>query len=128
MPTSKETALMAARVAEAHKVSKLKVLDLRKLFVTDYFVIGTIFNRHHGKAVAEGIEEALGEKPLGVSGLDEGAWVLIDLGDVVIHLFEEQFRDYYDLEGLWGDAPKVAWKTLAKAKKTKKPAAKRARA
>lgn len=116
MPTSKQTALEAARVAHEHKVGGLKVLDLRKLFVADYFVIGTIFNRHHGKAVAEAIEEALGEKPLGLSGLEEGSWVLIDLGDVVIHLFEEQFRKYYDLEGLWGDAPKVAWKTLAKKK------------
>ena len=124
MPTSRQTALEAALISDEHKVEKIRIPDLRKLFVSDYFVVGTIVNRHHGRAVAEGMTEALkkrGEKPLGVSGVEEGSWVLIDLGDVVIHLFEEQFRKYYDLEGLWGDAPKVAFKSP-------KPAVKRARA
>jgi len=116
LPSARQTALMAARIADAHKAEDLKVLDLRGLFVADYFVIATILNRHHGRAIADALKP-LGRR--GVEGLDEGAWVLVDLGDVVVHLFEAEHRKFYDLEMLWGDAPKVVWREKPAAVKAK---------
>ena len=62
------------------------------------------------KAIADGIDQALsklGEKPLGIEGYHEGRWVLIDLADVVVHVFQEDARKHYDLERLWSDAPQL---------------------
>ena len=120
MPSAKQTALDAARIADEHKVQDLKLLDLKGLFVADYFVIATILNRQHGRAVAEAIMDATrkaGGEVLGVEGLEEGTWVLVDLGDVLVHLFEGEYRRYYDLELLWGDAKKVPVGTLGKKKR-----------
>jgi len=61
-------------------------------------------------ALAERLEEALGQagtKPLGVEGIQEGLWVLMDYNDVVIHIFFQELRQFYDLEGLWAEAPKA---------------------
>lgn len=116
------TAREAARIADDHKVKDLIILDLKKLSVSDYFVVGTILNRHHGRAVAEGIEKAVkakGSRPLGIEGLEEGTWVLVDLGDVVVHLFDAEYRKFYDLEVLWSDAKRVS---LGAAPKTAKRA------
>jgi ribosome-associated protein len=67
-------------------------------------------NRRQVRAIAEGIVEdlrALGARPIGVEGLDASRWVLIDYGDVVIHVFDEAMRGFYDLDALWGDAPRL---------------------
>lgn len=67
-------------------------------------------NRRHVRAIAEGIVEelrGLGLRPLGVEGLDASRWVLIDFGDVLVHVFDEPMRGFYDLEALWADAPRV---------------------
>lgn len=120
MPSPKQAALDAARIADEHKVQDLKLLDLKGLFVADYFVIATILNRQHGRAVAEAIMDAAraaGGQVLGVEGLEEGTWVLVDLGDVLVHLFEAEYRRYYDLELLWGDAKKVPLGTLGRKKR-----------
>jgi ribosome-associated protein len=120
LPSAKQTALDAARIADEHKVQDLKLLDLKGLFVADYFVIATILNRQHGRAVAEAIMDAAraaGGQVLGVEGLEDGTWVLVDLGDVLVHLFEAEYRRYYDLELLWGDARKVPVRALGKKKR-----------
>ena len=76
----------------------------------DYFLITSGTSRRHVLALAEHLEEALGQagvKPLGVEGLQEGLWVLMDYNDIVIHIFSQTLREFYNLEGLWAEAPKT---------------------
>lgn len=78
--------------------------------ICDYFLLCTGTNRRQVKAIAEGIVEALraqGVRPLGIEGVQASRWVLLDFGDVVVHVFDEPMRGFYDLDALWGDAPKV---------------------
>ena len=78
--------------------------------VTDYFVIAHADTEVQVRAIVNGIQEALlkrGVAPLRREGWDDARWVLIDYGDVVVHVFRTQDREYYDLERLWGDAPKL---------------------
>ena len=117
MHDPRSLALAAARIAHEHKAESIRVLDLGEGFVSDCFVIATILNRPHARAVAEALlqhAKTEGIKPLGMEGLEEGTWVLIDFGTVVVHLFETQYRSFYDLEGLWGDAKKVPFRPPAK--------------
>ena len=76
----------------------------------DAFVICHGTNRRQVRAIAEGIQENLrerGVRPLGVEGMEASRWVLLDFGDVVVHVFDEPLRGFYDLDGLWGDAPRM---------------------
>ena len=88
------------------------VLDVRGLSpVTDYFVIGTGTSGRQMRAVADEVEDyarPLGERPIGRS-VDEN-WILIDFVNVVVHVFSQDARHFYDLESLWGDAKRVEWK------------------
>lgn len=81
------------------------------LVVTDYFVICTGRNDRQVKTIADEVEERLrveaGVKPIGREGVREGRWVLLDFGDLVVHIFQPEERDFYRLEKLWGDAPRV---------------------
>jgi len=88
------------------------ILDLRELTpVFDFFVIATGNSRRQLHAISEEIdnvfEKELGEKRLGIEGYVEGRWVLLDYGDVVIHLFDPEAREYYSLEQLWSGAKRV---------------------
>lgn len=78
----------------------------------DYFLICAGHNRRQVRAIAESIstslKQELGIGPRSVEGMESGRWVLLDFGDVVIHVFDEPLRGFYDLEGLWKDAPRVA--------------------
>ena len=110
MSTTKENALEAVRVAMGHKAEDPVVLHLGRHYVSDYFVIATVLNRRHGRAVAEAVMEEMKIRGLpapGLEGLDDGAWVLVDFGSFVLHLFEQDFRKFYDLESLWEEAPRV---------------------
>lgn len=84
------------------------VLDLRSLtIIADYFVICTGESTTQVKAITEYIDHEFsteGIRPLGIEGLDYGHWVLIDFGDVIVHVFERETRDYYGLEKLWMDS------------------------
>ncbi|MDR5694769.1 MAG: ribosome silencing factor [Armatimonadota bacterium] len=106
-------ALRIAEVAAEKKGEDILVLDLRELtLVTDYFVICTGTTTIQIRAIAEAVEEAMskeGRHPLGREGLEDGRWVLLDYGDVVVHLFAPEERKYYKLERLWGDAERVDW-------------------
>lgn len=78
--------------------------------LADYVVIASGTSDRHVRAVADGIEEALGkagEKPMGVEGASEGRWVLIDAVDVIVHIFHQPVREFYGLERLWMDAPRL---------------------
>jgi ribosome-associated protein len=79
--------------------------------ITDYFVIATGANNRQVDAITEAIEEALrkeaGIKPIGREGVEEQTWILLDYGDIVVHVFQPELREYYRLESLWSDAPLV---------------------
>ncbi len=87
------------------------VLDVSDLLVvTDLFVIATGTSRPHLRSLVEEIEEqlkAVGERPLRREGVEYGKWVLLDYGHFVVHLFDADTRDFYDLEHLWADAPRI---------------------
>lgn len=83
------------------------------LVVADEFVVVSASNDRLVKAIVDDVEHALDEaghgKPLRVEGLEDRHWVLIDYGDVVVHVFLDETREYYELERLWSDVPRVAW-------------------
>lgn len=87
------------------------VMDVREVTTfTDAFVLLSGRSDRQVRAIAESIVEALrerGDEPLGIEGLDEGHWVLIDCNDVIVHVFEPEMRDLYALERLWSDAPSI---------------------
>jgi ribosome-associated protein len=90
------------------------LLDVEGLFVlSDVFVIATGTSRPHVQSLAEHVEERmsqeLGVKPLRSEGRTEAEWVLLDFGDVIVHLFQASAREFYGLERLWADAAKVDW-------------------
>ena len=103
-----------ARAAAKKTDSPTVVLDVGDvLSITGWFVITSGTSSRQVRAIAEGIEEdvalAGGPKPLRVEGLDDGTWVLVDYGDVVVHVFDDETRSFYDLERLWRDVPSFVW-------------------
>ncbi|HSW44282.1 MAG TPA: ribosome silencing factor [Phycisphaerae bacterium] len=112
-------AKMAARIASDNRAEDIVILDLRGLTsIADYFVIATGISDRQLRAIADELEakgKAVGQKPFQISGYENTAWVLVDFVDVVVHLFDREHRDYYDLELLWGDAPRIDWEPAAKA-------------
>jgi ribosome-associated protein len=108
---SKEKSLFCAKAALEKKAFNVTILELTKASsVTDYFLICSGRSDRQVQAIAESIEEKMGEKgvrPLGEEGMREGRWVLMDYDDVVIHIFYDQLRRHYDLEGLWIEAPRI---------------------
>lgn len=109
---SQRTAVAAARAALEKKAEEVVVLDLRGVSgYTDFLVIGSGSSDRQLEAIAEGIEKELkeqGHRKVGSEGQRGGRWVLLDFGDVVVHVFHQDERGHYDLEGLWADAPRVA--------------------
>ncbi|MGB2809210.1 MAG: ribosome silencing factor [Sedimentisphaerales bacterium] len=115
---SRTFALDAARVAAGRHCSDIVVLDLKgKSPATDYFVIVTGTSNRQMRAVADEICEAAkeqGQQRFGRAGYEQARWVLLDFVDVVIHIFDAEYRDYYDLELLWGDAERLTWDKASK--------------
>lgn len=108
---SLELAHRCAEIAIDKKCEDLLILDVaERTVIADYFVVATARNRRQLRAVAEGIARdpaAAGRRTRRVEGTGSDRWVLLDLGDVVVHLFDKDGRGYYDLESLWADAPRV---------------------
>ena len=108
-PSAMELARRYAEAALDRKAERVIALDVASLTsFTDAFVIATGTSDRHVKAVADAVVERaqeLGQKALGVEGYDGGEWVLIDLDDVIVHVFQGEKREHYDLERLWADAP-----------------------
>lgn len=105
-------ALAAARVAAENRGRDLVILDMREITpMFDYFVIATGTSRRQLHAMSEEIDNTfaeMGDTRLGIEGYVESRWILLDYGDVVVHLFDEESREYYALEQLWCNAKKVA--------------------
>lgn len=111
---AEQIARMAADAIHDKKGMDVELLDVGDLLaITDIFVIASGTSNIHVRALAEGVEEALAEKaerkPLRREGVQQSQWILLDFGDVVVHLFQPEQRDYYGLERLWLDAPRLAW-------------------
>jgi len=105
-------AMVAARTAEDNRGRDIVILDMRELTpMFDYFVLASGTSRRQLHAMSEEIDHALedrlGDVRLGIEGYEESRWILLDYGDVVIHLFEPQTRDYYAIEHLWAQAKRV---------------------
>ena len=116
---SREVAVAAARAAATKQAEGVAILDVHGLIViTDYFVICSGGTERQVRTIVEEVEKALreiGRKPVRREGETEGRWVLLDYVDVVVHCFAQEEREYYDLERLWRDAPRVGFEDRGQA-------------
>jgi len=120
---SQAIATAAAEAARDKQAAHVLVLDVATLLtITDYFVICSVASSPQLKAVVEAVEERirteLDMRPVRREGDAEGGWLLLDYIDVVVHVFGEDERAYYDLERLWSDAPRPAWAAADAARST----------
>jgi len=111
--SARDRAIAAARVAGETRGTDVHVLDLRELTqVFDYFVVATGTSRRQLHAMADEISQVfkkeLHDVRRSMEGYEEGRWIVLDYGDVVVHLFDAESREYFDLEHLWSDARRVA--------------------
>lgn len=115
LPLSRDVAIAAARAASDKQATDIVVLDVHEIIViTDHFVICSAASERQIRTVIDAVEHALremGVKPIRREGEPEAGWWLLDYFDVVIHVFGEEERAYYDLERLWSDAPQVSWQS-----------------
>lgn len=113
LPSAVERAAIAARTARDHKARDIVVLDMRGLHpLYDYFLVCTGTSRRQIHTLAEEVDDALravGDRRQGIEGYQASKWVVQDYGDVLVHVFDPTTRAYYDIEGLWADAPRVDW-------------------
>ncbi len=112
--TSTERARIAAHAADDKKGGDIIVLDVADIMgIVDAFVITHASNTRLVRAIVDEIKEQLsvlaGVKPRAVEGLDDSTWVLLDYGDLIVHVFLEETREFYGLERLWTDAPRIVW-------------------
>ena len=103
----------AAKIADEKKADFVKILDMRsRLIITDYFIIISAKNTRLTRRIEEDICFNLKKYklyPKNITGASEGNWILIDYDDFVIHVFTEEFRQFYDLERLWKDSKEIKW-------------------
>jgi ribosome-associated protein len=108
-----DLALLAADVLYEHKAVEIAILDVdRILVITSCFVIATGTTRRHLQGLADSLTKELRERGIprrSQEGYEDGQWVLLDFGDIVVHLFEPEARQRYALEDIWADAPRLAW-------------------
>lgn len=119
---SRKLALLCRDLADNKKAEDIVVLDVRKLSsITDYFVIASGTSEPHLRAISDEITDRLQEehrvKPRAVDGTVQTNWLVLDFFDVIVHVMRGDVRERYDLEGLWGDAPRLraSRKTTARA-------------
>ncbi len=116
--TSTERARLAARAADDKKGEDILVLDVADIMgIIDAFVITHASNPRLVRAIVDEVKaqllERAGVKPRAIEGLDDLTWVLLDYGDLVVHVFLEETREFYGLERLWADAPRIVWNGAA---------------
>ena len=113
LSSARHRACLAARIAAENKGRDILVLDMRSCTpLFDYFVLATGTSRRQIHTLAEEIDAGLraeGDTRMGIEGYEASKWVVQDYGDIVIHVFDPDTRDYYKLEELWADATKVDW-------------------
>ena len=119
---SKKMALLCQELAENKKAENVVILDVRKVSsVTDYFVIASGTSEPHLRAICEEITDRLRDehevRARALDGTLQTAWVVLDYFDVIVHVMRADIRERYDLESLWGDAPRLKPRAKARAKK-----------
>ena len=111
---SRALACEIARLADGLHCSDIVIMELAERSpVANHFVICTGTSAQQMRAVAkeiEGLGKELNSRVYSRAGLQQGCWTIVDFFDVVVHLFEKEYRKFYDLEMLWGDAPKIDWR------------------
>ncbi len=118
---NRELAILAALAMDEQRAEDVVILDLRKLIdYADYFVVGSASSLARMRGIARRVESALSKR--GGKRLNqpdrESAWVLADFGDVLVHVFDAEAREFYRIEDLWGDAPRVPWEHRIKKRET----------
>ena len=112
-PDARQLAVEFARIADDHRATAVTLFDLRGVSqITDFVVICTGTSDRQMRSLTERVLEyakKVGERPYGLCGLETGTWIVLDYVDVVLHIFAKPYRDFYDLELLWGDAPRLTW-------------------
>jgi ribosome-associated protein len=110
--SARPTAVAIAKAALDKKAEDVVVLDVRGLTsYADYFVVATADSDRQASAIADHVEDTMkkaGVSKVGVEGYETGRWILVDYGDVVAHVMSRESRGFYDLEGLWADAPRFS--------------------
>ena len=117
---TRDRARIAAAAADAKKAHDVVILDVGEIMgIADAFVIASAPNTRQVRTIVDEIEKCLreqdGSKPRAVEGIDDATWALLDYGDLVVHVFLEETRQFYGLERLWSDAPRVPWEGAAAA-------------
>ena len=111
MTRASEMVKLAVTALEDKKAVDIRVLDIEKIStIADYFIIASGANRNQVQAMADQVEETLGKvgfEPKSVEGFRNANWILLDYGDVVLHIFDEENRLFYDLERIWRDGTQV---------------------
>lgn len=112
LPSAQERAEIAAQIIAENKGTEIKILDLREITrVFDFFVIASGTSRRQLHAISDEIddrfEKEMGDRRRGIEGYQESRWIVLDYGDVVVHLFEPEKREFYALDELWGNAREV---------------------
>ena len=104
---SREFMKTCAALAREKKATDILALDISGLTtIADYFLLLTAANNRQATAIADYLLEENEQKPLRMEGYQEGRWILLDYGALIVHIFQEEEREYYNLERLWGDAEK----------------------
>ena len=113
---AKTLAALTAKLVDAKKAEDIQVIDVsERLRVADYFVVATGANRAHVRALYDELHvrlKELGERHKPVEGADLGWWIVLDYADVVVHLFQNDAREFYDLDHLYGDCPRLEWSSV----------------
>jgi ribosome-associated protein len=108
---ARDRALIAATAASAKKGDDIVILEVGDIIaIIDSFVLVSASNSRQVRTIVDEIEDAMrahdDSRPIGIEGKNDASWVLLDYGDVVVHVFLEETRAYYDLDRLWADAPR----------------------
>jgi ribosome-associated protein len=110
---ARQFAVEAARLAANTRCQNVVLLDVRGLSpVTDFFILATGTSPRQMRTVCDEAGELgdkMGYSPMGVAGYEGESWILVDFVDVVMHVFSGEARQFYDLDSLWGDAPRIDW-------------------
>ncbi len=116
MASSKELAKIAIEAMEDKKAIDIKIIDIEKIStLADYFIIASGSNRNQVQAMADEVDEKMsraGYEPKNIEGYRNANWILMDYGDLVIHIFDEENRLFYDLERIWRDGNLVGKEAL----------------